>query len=664
MEHVQGWLNQLGESISHHFHHMTLTMVLWMGMLLLTLLLLILMSTRWGGVKPIWKCVILSVFAHILLGGYAYGTKLIFEGPQPPPSETVALKIIDSDTPVSDGNDAATTRANPWDQLDLAPQISAPTDAIQRLQPQVQKTVARTAPEIAPTTAKPLVPRKAEGDAKSKITSALPQRPVDDTPLKLTENSSVDASEIEFRRKQRKEVGEFKTPDVASPQSIARMDTMQSQLLNQNTQRIAPKPLAAKADTRKDLLKNLATVDAKPADGKLSQAITRELEGSKKTSRDLEWGKPEKNTGPFMMASAPKRTTDGGDVPELYSGRTAEKRMEAASEFGGSPETERAVEQALNWLANHQEEDGRWSGLRYDGGQERFVLGHDRKGAGTASDSGLTGLSILAFLAAGHTHLEGEYRETVQRGLQYLLGVQSNNGEMAGDAKLFARMYCHAMATLAITESYAMTGDDRLQNAVTLAVNYSLESQHASHGGWRYRPGDEGDMSQFGWQVLVMKSAELAGIEIPIRSKALMSVFLDRCTSGDHAGLASYRPGLAPSAPMTAEALVCRYFLADNVPVSTAAEASQLLLREMPGASQENLYYWYYGSLAMFQTGGTAWENWNHQLTKTLVASQVPDGKMAGSWNPTGVWAGYGGRVYSTAMATLSLEVYYRYQTK
>ncbi|MDG2012863.1 MAG: terpene cyclase/mutase family protein, partial [Pirellulaceae bacterium] len=578
--------------------------------------------------------------------------------------ETVALKIIDSETPASDGHDSATTRANPWDQLDLAPELSVPTDAIQRLQPQVQKTVARTNPEIAPPSAQPLVPRKAKGDTKSEITAALPNRSLDDTPAERTQNSGVAASEIEFRRKQRTEVGEVKAPDLAAPQSVARMDTMKDQLLNQDTRRIAPKPLAEKAETRQDLLENLATIDPKPTDEKIANALTRDLDGSEKTSRDLEWGNPEKNTGPFMMASAPKRITDGGDVPEIYSGRTAEKRKEAASEFGGSQETERAVEQALNWLANHQEEDGRWSGLRYGGGQERFVLGHDRQGAGTASDTGLTGLSILAFLAAGHTHLEGDYRETVQRGLQYLLRSQSTNGEMAGDAKLFARMYCHAMATLAITEALAMTRDDRLKNAVTLAVNYSLKSQHASHGGWRYRPGDEGDMSQFVWQVLVMKSAELAGIEIPIRSKALMSVFLERCTSGDNDGLASYRPGLAPSAPMTAEALVCRYFLAENVPVSTAAEASQLLLREMPGSSQENLYYWYYGSLAMFQTGGTAWENWNHQLTKTLVGSQVTEGEFIGSWNPTGVWAGYGGRVYSTAMATLSLEVYYRYQTK
>ena len=44
-----------------------------------------------------------------------------------------------------------------------------------------------------------------------------------------------------------------------------------------------------------------------------------------------------------------------------------------------------------------------------------------------------------------------------------------------------------------------------------------------------------------------------------------------------------------------------------------------------------------------------------------LVARQRMSGEMAGSWDPVCVWGGYGGRVYSTALATLCLQVYYRY---
>ena len=33
---------------------------------------------------------------------------------------------------------------------------------------------------------------------------------------------------------------------------------------------------------------------------------------------------------------------------------------------------------------------------------------------------------------------------------------------------------------------------------------------------------------------------------------------------------------------------------------------------------------------------------------------------FAGSWDPSGPWGRYGGRLYSTAISTLTLEVYYR----
>ena len=77
-------------------------------------------------------------------------------------------------------------------------------------------------------------------------------------------------------------------------------------------------------------------------------------------------------------------------------------------------------------------------------------------------------------------------------------------------------MYCHAMATCALSEAYAMSRDDRrLQAAVRRAIGYTLRAQDRASGGWRYRPSDPGDTSQLGWQVMALKSGQLAGIEIP-----------------------------------------------------------------------------------------------------------------------------------------------------
>ena len=59
----------------------TLWAVIWIGLALLTLALLVLMRTRWGQARPLSKCVVLSLFAHLLLIGYASMTNLFFEGP-------------------------------------------------------------------------------------------------------------------------------------------------------------------------------------------------------------------------------------------------------------------------------------------------------------------------------------------------------------------------------------------------------------------------------------------------------------------------------------------------------------------------------------------------------------------------------------------------------
>jgi len=65
----------------------------------------------------------------------------------------------------------------------------------------------------------------------------------------------------------------------------------------------------------------------------------------------------------------------------------------------------------------------------------------------------------------------------------------------------------------------------------------------------------------------------------------------------------------------------------------------------------------------MFQKGGDHWNVWNQALKKTLVENQRKDGDYDGSWdvhmNELGLRSG--GRVRSTALACMCLEVYYRY---
>ena len=356
----------------------------------------------------------------------------------------------------------------------------------------------------------------------------------------------------------------------------------------------------------------------------------------------------------------PRRQADQQTVPKVYQNRLDENRAGLVLQFGGSAETEAAVVAALAWLVANQAADGRWDADAHGAGREARILGHDRGGAGAKADTGITGLALLALMAAGHTHLKGDHREAVQHGLEFLLRSQKTDGNLVGDAEIFARMYCHGIASLALSEAYAITGDRRLQPYVQRAVSFTLACQHQTTGGWRYLPGDTGDMSQFGWQVLALKSAELGGFEVPPQARAGMERFLESVTSGRHRGLASYRPGEQPSRTMTAEALVCRYFLKRCTPAQ-ADEAVKYLLEEQPGGGAINFYYWYYATLALHQTQGEAWRRWNERLTARLLGSQRTTGSQAGSWDADPVWGNYGGRVFSTSLGALCLESYYRY---
>jgi hypothetical protein len=347
--------------------------------------------------------------------------------------------------------------------------------------------------------------------------------------------------------------------------------------------------------------------------------------------------------------------------PAPYADRFGE-RLQAAAARGGSELTERAVSEGLSWLARAQSFDGRWDADRHEAGIERSIDGRDRRGAGSRSDHGVTGLALLAFLGAGNTHRAGVHADTVSRGITFLIERQAANGSLAGDAEFFATLYCHGMATIALAETVAMTGDEALREPLRRAISYTLSMQNRSTGGWRYAAGDTGDTSQLGWQVMALRSSRLAGVGGGEQAEARAWRFLDSVSSGQFGGIAAYRPGERPSYAMTAEACLCRMLLGMDPDDPAAAEAMEFLAQSPPDASQPDAYSWYYATLASFHVGGLQWERWNSRMQAAVLGLQRQEaGPHRGSWDPDPVWGGHGGRVYSTSLSVMTLEVYYRY---
>jgi len=405
-----------------------------------------------------------------------------------------------------------------------------------------------------------------------------------------------------------------------------------------------------------------AEAAAPPALVPIAQAEPADLVPLLDVAADAEQPASEKATQPPSAEAAAAPPAPRPKVPEVYADREESRRAAAAAERGGSVETEQAVQAALAWLAAAQGADGRWDASRHGAGRARQAGGQHHAGVGAQSDHGVTGLALLAFLGAGSTHRTGTHAQQVESGLRFLLSRQRADGSLAGDAEFFAALYCHGMATLALAECTAITADDSLRPALDRAVRHTLAMQHPTTGGWRYAAGDRGDTSQLGWQVMVLTSARQAGIGGLEPAETRARTFLQGVSSGRAGGLAAYRAGERPSMAMTAEALLCRLFLGMPVDHPAAAEAVTMIGGSLPDRTRPNAYAWYYATLASFHAGGPQWERWNAALQAALLPLQRRDGgPLAGSWDPDPVWGMHGGRVYATALAAMTLEVYYRY---
>jgi hypothetical protein len=353
---------------------------------------------------------------------------------------------------------------------------------------------------------------------------------------------------------------------------------------------------------------------------------------------------------------------DNVGLRALFTLRQGDTRRKYIKLFGGSDESEEAVNRGLVWLAAHQFQDGHWSLDRF---HERCKGQHPNcSGAGKVrSDTAATGMALMPFLAAGHTHRSGQYQKVVAKGIEWMVEQQKGNGDLLsqGDSA-HAQMYSHGIASIALCEAYGMTEDPQLKAAAEKAIGFIVAAQNPSTGGWRYKPGESGDTSVVGWQMMALKSAEMAGLVIPPSSIELLGKWLRRVEANQPVGgLFGYtNRGVKPS--MTAEGLLCLQFMGVDRNDPRMRAGADYLMKNLPRRNQQKTsYYWYYATQVMYHMQGKYWLAWNEPLRKTLVATQQTTGQMAGTWNPADNWENQGGRIYATAMKLLVLEVYYRH---
>ncbi|MCX6877866.1 MAG: hypothetical protein NTW21_29245 [Verrucomicrobia bacterium] len=339
-----------------------------------------------------------------------------------------------------------------------------------------------------------------------------------------------------------------------------------------------------------------------------------------------------------------------GNIPATMKKRCSKQdRLSRLKDTGGTPECEEAVVKALQWLKSTQGKDGSWAG-------------------GPA----MTGLALLAYLGHCETPLSAEFGSSCLLAITNLVNLgMKNHGKLAGNKGAKSWPYEHAIATYALAEAATFCKQlnlnvPHLQEITQQAGQFIIDNQHKS-GGWDYAYVEEGarggDLSISAWQIQALKACKHTGLDFrnlsTCASKALEYVESLASKAG---GFGYSRPGKPAGGgycTLTGAGVLCLQ-LWDRGARAAARSGAKYITENTNfkfNTQASDLYCHYYEAQAMMNRGGEQWKHYNALFRDQLLKNQNPNG----SWkSPPGLKHSKSNH-YSTCLATLMLEVYYRF---
>ena len=208
-----------------------------------------------------------------------------------------------------------------------------------------------------------------------------------------------------------------------------------------------------------------------------------------------------------------------------------------------------------------------------------------------------------------------------------------------------------------------MTGMERVKEKLKRSVGLIVQAQNET-GGWRYQPGaDDADMSITVCQVMALRAARNAGINVPKNSIDSAIAYVRKSASIESGGF-MYQHEIGPSGrvqrsrttfPLTAAGITALYgagIYEDRLIVDGLRYLARHRPRRYEALNTFDYYYgMYYATLAAFQRGGEFWTKWHRDTWRDILELQ----------NVSGSWKDLVGENYATAMACIILEVPYQY---
>ena len=313
-----------------------------------------------------------------------------------------------------------------------------------------------------------------------------------------------------------------------------------------------------------------------------------------------------------------------------------------------TPETQRAIDRGLAYLARTQSPDGSWTstaGKKINNTYQAFESGRD------VAHVGVTSLAILAFLAGGHVPGRGPYGQVVDRALSFVMSQATSSGLIEGWG---TRMYSHAFATLALAEVYGMKRSLDLRQVLEKAIEYTVNCQNAT-GGWRYVGfSPDSDMSVTVCQVVALRAARNVGLKVPQATidRALKYVIESAYTQPDEPrGGFRYQPedirwnrdsyalaaaGLTTlfQAGLYDDGQIARYVKSHGVAKDPPPRIADTLAyvkhqyQDVVNDTPEHFFFWYgsyYATQAMYLVGAVRpdeWAAWYARIRDQILSIQ------------------------------------------
>lgn len=298
-----------------------------------------------------------------------------------------------------------------------------------------------------------------------------------------------------------------------------------------------------------------------------------------------------------------------------------------------TPDTRRAIEKGLNFLANRQVKSGR----------NRGAMGNSSYSAGVATAS----LAGLAFMASGCAPGQGRYGKNIDSCVDFVLSQVDERGYInRSDNAVHENMYGHGFSMLFLSQAYGMSQKVELGEKLRRAVNLTCVTQN-SQGGWRYSPQPtDADLSVTVCQIMGLRGARDAGIDVPddIRRKCIE--YVQKSQNRDGSFRYTLQGGHTTFA-MTAAGVTSLYSAGIY-----EGEAVEKALKWLDGSSSNEGHYFYanyYATQAMWHAGGEHWNKWFPRIRNELVNRQDADG----GWSQNSE----AGAEFGAAMACIILQM-------